>query len=239
MSRLVLVRHGQASFLEPDYDKLSALGETQSHLLGEFWASRDVKFDHTATGPLSRQRNTARIVAEAYRRAGVRFPEPIPVPEFNECDAESVLRDSLPKLIQTDEQVRALNAAIGGSATPEERSKNFQRLFETVIGRWVSGELPVPGVELWAEFRARVNRGISAFMARCGHGATAAVFTSGGPIAVAVERALHLRPLDTLRIMWMSRNCSYSEFLFSGERFTLSAFNATPHLDGAKLVTYR
>lgn len=239
MSRLVLVRHGQASFLEPDYDKLSPLGETQSRLLGEHWASRDVKFDHTATGPLSRQRNTARIVAEAYRRAGVRFPEPITVPEFNECDAERVLGQALPGLMETDEQVRALNSAVGRSATPEERSKNLQRLFEAVILRWVSGELPVAGAESWTEFSRRVNRGISAFMARCGHGATAAVFTSGGPIAVAVERALHLGPLDTLRVMWMSRNCSYSEFLFSGERFTLSAFNASPHLEGAKLVTYR
>jgi hypothetical protein len=39
--------------------------------------------------------------------------------------------------------------------------------------------------------------------------------------------------------MWMSRNCSYSEFLFSGERFTLSAFNAFPHLDDPALLTYR
>ena len=239
MSRLVLVRHGQASFLEPDYDKLSSLGETQSQLLGEHWASRDVKFDHTATGPLSRQRNTAKIVAEAYRRAGVRFPEPITVPEFTECDAERVLRQALPTLIDRDEHVRTLNAALCGSATPEERSKNFQRLFEVVIHRWVSGELSVSDVESWEEFSRRVNRGISEFMACCGHGATAAVFTSGGPIAVAVERALHLTPLDTLRVMWMSRNCSYSEFLFSGERFTLSAFNASPHLDGTKLVTYR
>ncbi len=239
MSRLVLVRHGQASFLEADYDKLSPLGETQSQLLGEYWASRDVKFDHAATGQLSRQTNTARIVAESYRRAGVRFPEPITVPEFNECDAERVLRQALPGLISTDEQVRALHDAIEGGTTLEERSKNYQRLFEAVIGRWVSGELPVSGVESWAEFRARVDRGISAFRARCGHGANAVIFTSGGPIAVAVERALHLGPLDTLRVMWMSRNCSYSEFLFSGERFTLSAFNASPHLDGVKLITYR
>ncbi len=239
MSRLVLVRHGQASFLEADYDKLSPLGETQSQLLGEHWASRDVKFDHTATGPLVRHRNTARIVAEAYRRAGVRFPEPIAVPEFNECDAERVLRQALPGLLETDEQVRALQDAAGAASTPEERSKSIQRVFEAVIGRWVSGELPVSGAESWAEFRARINRGISAFMARCGHGATAVIFTSGGPIAAAVERALHLGPLDTLRVMWMSRNSSYSEFLFSGERFTLSAFNASPHLDGTKLITYR
>jgi len=35
MGVLYLVRHAQASFLEPNYDKLSALGETQAGVLGE------------------------------------------------------------------------------------------------------------------------------------------------------------------------------------------------------------
>ena len=239
MSRLVLVRHGQASFLEPDYDKLSALGETQSRLLGDYWASRNVKFNYAATGLLARQKNTARIVAEAYTRAGIAFPEAVTLPEFTECDAERVLRQALSGLLETSAQVRDLHGAIGAATTPGERSKAFERLFEHIIFRWVSGELPVAGVESWSEFSARVNRGISRFMAQCGRGTNAAIFTSGGPIAVAVERALHLAPLDTLRMMWMSRNCSYSEFLFSGERFTLSVFNASPHLDVDSLVTYR
>jgi hypothetical protein len=54
-----------------------------------------------------------------------------------------------------------------------------------------------------------------------------------------MQRALHLSSEDTLKTMWMSRNCSYSEFLFSGDRFTLSSFNAFPHLDDAGLLTYR
>ena len=56
---------------------------------------------------------------------------------------------------------------------------------------------------------------------------------------MAMQRALNLSPQDTLRVAWMSRNCSYSEFLFSGDRFTLSTFNAFPHLDDAALLTYR
>jgi len=37
----------------------------------------------------------------------------------------------------------------------------------------------------------------------------------------------------------MVRNCSYSEFLYSGERFTLSTFNSFPHLEDASMLTYR
>jgi len=54
-----------------------------------------------------------------------------------------------------------------------------------------------------------------------------------------MRRALHLSAEDTLQLTWMSRNASFSEFLAAGERFTLSTFNAHPHLDGDGLVTYR
>jgi broad specificity phosphatase PhoE len=239
VSRLLLVRHAQASFLGADYDKLSPLGETQARLLGEYWASRNATFDSVGTGRLARQKDTARIVAESYRRSGVRFPKPVIVAEFDEFDGEGVLRLALPRLLETNRQVRDLYGSFKNSSTPENLSTHFQRLFEIVITKWVTGELAVPGIEAWPEFCARVNRGISQFISPCAHGVTALVFCSGGPIAVAVQRALHLAPPDTLRVMWMSRNSAYAEFLFSGERFTLSAFNAHAHLDDSSLLTYR
>jgi broad specificity phosphatase PhoE len=239
LSRLFLVRHGQASFLEADYDKLSPLGETQSRLLGEFWAKRKMRFDHVAAGPRARQKDTARIVGEAYRDAGVSFPETIVMPEFDEYDGEGLLKRALPQLLESHETVRDLYRLFENSSTPSERSKQLQKLLEVVVIDWVNGDLVVPGVEPWQEFRGRVNKGLSQFISRCGHGVSAAIFCSGGPVAIAVERALHLLPLDTLRVMWMSRNGSYTDFLFSGERFTLSAFNSYPHLDDASLLTYR
>ena len=43
----------------------------------------------------------------------------------------------------------------------------------------------------------------------------------------------------TLELAWMVRNAAWSEFVFSGDRFTLSTFNAFPHLDEPRLLTYR
>lgn len=239
MSRLFVVRHGQASFLGADYDKLSPLGETQSQLLGDYWARRNLLFNQVATGPRARQKGTAGIVADAYRRARVPFPETIVMPEFDEYDGEGLVRRALPQLLESHETVRDLYSSFENLSTPSERSKQLQKLLEIIVIDWVNGDLVVPEVETWAEFRARVNKGLSQFISQCGHGVNAAIFCSGGPIAIAVERALHLLPLDTLRVMWMSRNGSYSDFLFSGKRFTLSAFNAYPHLDNASLLSYR
>ncbi|MGH9648114.1 MAG: histidine phosphatase family protein [Bryobacteraceae bacterium] len=239
MSHVFLVRHAQASFLEPDYDKLSPTGETQAHLLGEYWASRNIAFDSIYTGPRVRQIDTAKIVAGIYRRLGVAFPEPVAMVEFDEYQWEDVLRNSIPKLVETDAEMRGLHGAFQSAVAPEEKRSTFQRMFEGVVGKWVDGELVLPDVESWPEFCARVNRGLSKLTSRGLRGEQVAVFSSGGPIGVAMQRALNLSPRDTLRVTWMSRNCSYSEFLCSGERFTLSAFNATPHLDDPSLLTYR
>jgi broad specificity phosphatase PhoE len=239
VSRIFLVRHAQASFLEPDYDKLSPTGETQAQLLGKHWASRNTAFDRIYTGPRIRQIDTAKIVADIYQRLGVAFPEPVVLEEFDEYQGEDVLRSSIPKLVETDAGIRQLHGAFQTAATPEEKRSTFQRMFEGVVGKWVDGELVLPDVESWPEFCARVKGGLSKLTFRGMRGEQVAVFSSGGPIGVAMQRALSLSPRDTLRVTSMSRNCSYSEFLCSGEKFTLSAFNATPHLDGPSLLTYR
>ena len=239
MSRVILVRHAQASFLEPNYDKLSALGETQALVLGEYWAQRSMVFDQVCAGPRARQVDTATIVGEAYRKAGLDFPEPVVIEEFDEFDGEAGLDKSLPQLLKSNQEIRELHEAFQASSDTRERRKNFQRLFEAVIRRWVAGKILVDDAESWLEFCARVNRGLSKFLTAGGRSEQAVIFCSGGPIAVAMQRALSLSAGNTLRVAWMIRNCSYSEFVFSGDRFTLSVFNAFPHLDDESLLTYR
>src|SRR5436305_13033035 len=106
MSSLFLVRHGQASFLERNYDKLSAKGEQQSRMLGEYWTGLKLGFDRVYSGPKVRQRETARIVGEAYKRAGLPWPVPIVLPECESVQAEAVMERSLPELIESDSNVQ-------------------------------------------------------------------------------------------------------------------------------------
>jgi broad specificity phosphatase PhoE len=239
MGRLFLVRHAQASFLSQNYDQLSGLGETQSRLLGEYWVRHQVVFDRVCTGPAIRHQKTAQIVGEAYRRSGLKFPEPVILEEFDEFPGEAVLSQSLPQLLAHNARIRELNDAIQNSASETEKRANFQRLFEAVISMWAQGEIAPQNVETWQEFCVRVNRGLTSFLADGRKGEVVAIFTSGGPLSVVVQRALHLSAQDTLRIAWMARNSSFTEFLFSGDRFTLSSFNSFPHLDDDSLLTYR
>jgi broad specificity phosphatase PhoE len=239
MGTCFLVRHAQASFLEQDYDKLSQVGEAQAILLGEYWARHNVLFDRVWVGPRVRHKETANLVRKSYGTAGVRFPEPLMLPEFDEYQAEAVLVRSLPGLIEKDEKIRKLHGAFQASSEPAGRRASFQRLFEAVIGEWVGGAICPPGIETWLEFCARVNSGLAKVCSSGGHGERVAVFTSGGPIAVALQRALRLPAESALGVSWMSRNSSWSEFLYSEQRFTLSSFNVHGHIHDAAMLTYR
>jgi len=239
MGILFLVRHAQASFLEQNYDKLSKLGEVQARLLGKYWAQRNVVFDRVCAGPCVRQQDTLKLVNDAYQKVGLRFPEPLALPEFDEYPGEDVLERSLSELLEKDERIRDLHAAFQSSSDSVRRRATFQKLFEVVIGKWVRGEICPQGVETWLEFCSRVNSGLAKFLAAGGRGERVAVFTSGGPIAVAMQRALQLSPGSTLQVSWMSRNSSWSEFLYDAERFTLSSFNAHAHIDDPGMLTYR
>jgi broad specificity phosphatase PhoE len=239
MGTLLLVRHAQASFLEENYDKLSSIGDAQSRLLGEYWARRNLNFDRTCVGPCVRQQDTLKIVSDAYTKSGLEFPEPVVLPEFDEYQGEAVLKQSLPLLLESEPTIRNLHATFQSATDNAGKRASFQKLFEAVIGEWVRGAISLQGVETWLEFCSRVNSGLTTFLSAGGHGERVAIFTSGGPIAVAMQRALRLSPESTLQVSWMSRNSSWSEFLYSAERFTLSSFNVHAHLDDPKMLTHR
>ena len=182
---------------------------------------------------------TARIVAEEYRSASRDFPEIVLMNEFDEYAAESVLRQCLPQLLRMNAGINELHRAYQHATESGDRRKTFQKLFEAVIGKWVAGETAAEGIESWDDFCLRVGRGLAQVVRETPSAASAVIFTSAGPIGAAMRRALHLSAEDTLQLTWMSRNASFSGFLASGERFTLSTFNAHPHLDEDSLLTYR
>ena len=236
MASLFIVRHAQASFLAENYDLLSPIGEAQSRLLGEYWAARNLCFDRVCAGPRVRHRDTVKCVRAAYERAGLGFPEVQVIPDFDEYPAEAVMKFGLPLLLEADPRVQDLHAAFLHSDQPHDRRATFQRLFEVVVAQWAHGGLQLEGVETWPEFCFRVNAGLNQFLSA---GGCAAIFTSGGPAAVALQRALDLSPQRTLQASWMVRNSSWSEFVYSANRFTLGSFNAHGHIAEPSHLTYR
>jgi broad specificity phosphatase PhoE len=241
MSVLTLVRHGQASYMEEDYDRLSPLGEEQSRKLGEFWIQHNIKFDSCFHGPAKRHKHTAEIAARLVRESGMPWPDMQVIPELDEFDAFRVMQVMLPVLIEADAEIRAMNEEFRAlqKAQSPEAGRKLQKLFEAVSRKWCCGEYDMPDVESWAQFRSRVQAGVARIREAAGSGKNVVAITSGGPISATVADVMNLEPLVAIELLWLSRNCSFSEFLFSPGRYSMHSFNSVPHLADRRLLTYR
>ncbi|MCP5109240.1 MAG: histidine phosphatase family protein [bacterium] len=239
MSFLTLVRHGQASYLEEIYDKLSELGERQARVLGEYWAARDVTFDLVYHGPAERHRRSGEIVAEAYHRAGKSWPEATIIDEFDEFDGEAVVKTFYPILAERHPHVRELVDACEVARGTPAMKVAVDRLFHAVARCWVAGEVSSPEIESWEQFNARVARGLDRVRKENSAESRVVIFTSAGPTAVTASLALEIPAQKTLQLAFSSRNASYSEFRMRPDRIRLHTFNSFPHLDDTSLLSYR
>jgi broad specificity phosphatase PhoE len=239
MSTLTLIRHGQASLFEEDYDRLSALGERQAAALGEYWARTRTVFDRVYSGPAKRHLRTAELAGDVCRKAGLTWPEPMVLPDLDEFPGEALTRRYLPRLAAENSRIGALARDLRRAHGRPEHARAIELLFRAFTTMWVRREFDASEVETWEMFESRVRRGLNEVRNHGTKGARVALFSSAGPTAIAVQLAHGLEPLQTLELAWLVRNSACSEFLFSGGRFSLLGFNAVPHLADPALVTYR
>ena len=132
MSVLTLVRHGQASFLEENYDRLSLLGEEQARALGQYWVRQDLRIDQIFSGPRLRHIRSAELVGEVFQSAGLHWPSPTIIEEFDEYQAEGLMRHAMPLLRERSEHIRSLEHSFRRSEDPDQKRKAFERLFQAV-----------------------------------------------------------------------------------------------------------
>lgn len=231
MSSLHLIRHGQASFGAEDYDVLSPRGVEQSRALGRELARAGGRVDAIYAGPRRRHADTALHLRAAAAEAGAPLPAPITVAELDEFPAIEMLRLWLPKLAAAEPE---LAAALAAGSPGRAAMVAVDRLMRA----WAAGTLDVGELESFAEFVARVDRGLRAVMQAEGRGRQVLVVTSGGPISIAVRSCLDLGDEATMRIALALANASTSEIKWRGDETTLFSFNHVHYLP-ADLVTFR
>ncbi|GAB6096274.1 histidine phosphatase family protein [Desulfatiferula olefinivorans] len=233
MTQLIIIRHGQASFGASDYDRLSDTGAEQSRILGRWLAHTGTVFDKVMSGTMSRQTETARL---ALGEMGPDRSGPVTDPAFDEYDYKAIIGALLPGLITDNPAIADLLPRV----TTDNRA--FQKMFAPIMDRWVSGRYETPGTESFDDYVNRVTRGLLG-LADAGDGRhPAAVFTSGGVIAVAVKLALGLSNTEAMRLAWWIRNTSMTTVSYGRGRFNLMNFNVLSHLDKENrpdLLTFR
>ncbi len=210
MGVVLLIRHGQASWGEADYDVLSDTGERQAAVVGE--ALAHLQPDRLVHGSMLRQRRTAEIAAKA---AGWRAT-PALDEKWNEMDHLAVL------------------AAQPKSFEGEPDRTQFQAWFEAATTRWTSGEEDDAYDESFPDFRARVRTALDG-LADAG---TVVVVTSGGPISSAACDLLGAGAETYTRMAPVVVNTSITRVVSGRRGLTLLTFNDHQHLPD-ELLTYR
>ncbi len=223
MSKLLVIRHAQASFMSVNYDQLSLLGEKQSIALGRYLIERGVRIDKAIIGPLKRHHQTADFVKEAAVKNGYSWNWE-EHPEFEEHQAPQITKHFLAQSIDPFDTNQ--------TESEEEKKKIYFHAFNKTFRKWVRNELDLSNTpfEKWVIFRDRVLSGLEKVLTENDNGQTTAIFTSGGPAGVITGAALGLEDEKTMELSWMIANASVSEFLFSKGRFSLKSFNNIAHL---------
>ncbi len=238
MSRLIMVRHAQASFGKADYDQLSELGHKQARALGDFFAeTTDVS--RVYCGPLKRHRQTMEWVYGELRLLGVKWPEPQFLDGLVEHRGPSVLKALLPSLMETDEKVRQWGQEL---ETSNGKSRKVHlKIFEYVMREWAADRLDDShlGYQTWAEFCRDVKNAINRMLDQAHPEETIVAFSSGGTMSAAVGHALQIPDPETvIGLHGLVYNTAISEFQFSDGKLNLKSFNTVPHLSRKELLTY-
>ena len=223
VAELYLVRHAQASFHSADYDCLSALGERQSRWLGEYFASRDIRFDVLVTGTLRRHRQTLAGILEGMEldTGG----DAVELPGLDEYDFRA--------LVAAFAVAHPDDARVAAWRAEPATKPAFYRLLKLAMLAWAAGELPGPLPETWGDFMRRTTDAAAALQALTARGARLLAISSGGAMSALLGGRLGLSPAHIADLNMQVRNTSVSHFHLNRERFLLSSWNAVPHLERA------
>lgn len=237
MSSLYLVRHGQAG-LRHNYDQLSDLGRRQARLLGEWLVAQGVRFKAMYAGALTRQRQTAEEVRQAYLEAGLAVPEIATDPGWNEFDLDQVYRELAPILCDADEKFRADYAEMRRLSHDAESSihRTWSASDVAVVRAWTSGKYAMQ-CESWTAFTERVIAGLQR-LGSYGSGESVAVFSSATPIAIGIGSALGVTNGSVMRLAGVIYNSGLSTLHQREGDMRLFSFNSAAHLPG-ELRTFR
>jgi broad specificity phosphatase PhoE len=236
VSELILVRHGQASFGKASYDKLSEKGVEQVRILARHWQELGEQFDHVYSGTLLRQKETANELLGLVKGTPIASIENA---AFNEYNGDPLMRVYLRD-----------HAESAGFDTPLNWPINDERLFQTVFeaacAKWIRGELKPTlddaNFEYWQDFQDRVYAAVDEIMARHGGGSRVLISTSGGVIAMVLQRVLQFPDQAVITTNWMVRNSSVSRVKYGQGKVSLTQFNSLPHLERSglqEMITYR
>ncbi len=238
MAAIYLIRHGQASFGQTDYDHLSPKGAKQSELLGKNW-NKALSPTQCFTGGMLRHKQTHEHFFNGFNQPQVQATELF---NLNEFDHDEIL-------VQFDPAWQDIEYMHKRYAQKPDPKKSFNQDFVKALNRWMSNDFDDDYNESWQQFKTRCIQGFNDVIRHANENRTSetnkelhvAVFTSGGTISVILQHILQLQDEQSLKLNQQIRNTSVSKVLFSGNNISVDYINNYTHLEksGPDWSTFR
>ena len=233
MTTVYLIRHGQASFGQENYDELSSLGHQQAERLGKMMSKRLPAFDAVFLGTMLRHKQTAENCLLEF---GTKLEQTDPSfdSNWNEYDHQDILRQYRPEF----KTAKSMMAFIRAQDNPK---KAFEDDFNGAINRWISGEHDSEYVESWTSFTKRVQTALKTALDAGVDKKNVAIFTSGGPISLVTQALLGVSQEKIMQMNWTLVNCGVTKIVATNSRVFLSSLNEHTHFEGADnkhFITY-
>jgi broad specificity phosphatase PhoE len=220
MSRIILVRHGQASWGKKDYDKLSDLGHEQARAVGEELAARGVEVSKVVTGSMRRQVDTgAGLVAGAGWSM-----EPETDAAWDEYAHSAILTAYKPAY----RSMALMKADLARTLRPH---RAFDEMYAVATERWVAGAHEDDYDEPFSAFGERVLAGLKSLAENVGRGETAVVVSSAGAISWVAAALLGGGSPVWTSLQRVIANASLTTLSVGATEPVLRTFNDTSHLE--------
>jgi broad specificity phosphatase PhoE len=210
MPAVLLIRHAQGSFGTADYDVLSETGAKQALAVRAGLEARGIEVDRFVSGSLKRQLDTL----APWSDDGVEVEVDA---RWDEYDSEAVIgaHAELPASPEVRE---------GGP--PPMSSRDFQAIVDPALLAWV--EADTDGT--WPTFRDDVLDALRELTTSLSSGETAAVCTSGGPIAAVCCHLLGVPATALVAFNRVTINAGITKLAVGRGGTTLVSFNEHAHL---------
>ncbi|QBB71747.1 hypothetical protein ELE36_16070 [Pseudolysobacter antarcticus] len=222
MSRILLIRHAQASYGAEDYDQLSPRGHEQAKQLATWLVQHEeaLHLGAVVCGAMRRHAQTLSMIDAAFAAAGRALPATAIDADWNEFDHDSVVR-AYAQTFPDDPKI----AAARDSHAPRE----VKALLMAALQSWSRAELDDRAAETWSAFGNRVARARAQLPTHVRSGGTTLVMSSGGVIARCAQAALGIDDVHTVDMNLSLRNTGISEFHSSAHGWHLHTWNGLPH----------
>jgi len=229
VSELYLIRHAQASFDAEDYDQLSALGQQQSLLLGEYFARQQINFDLVACGTMRRHRQTLEGIC-THQNCSLNASDELP--GINEYDFRTLTQDYVSRF-PGDPLWLAVKDQPGNK-------KSYYRLLRNVLAAWQADQFETHS-ETYHEFQQRVAGVSEWLMEQATDYRRIALVGSGGSLALLVGGVLALTDDKVIELNLQTKNTAIHHCYVNHNGIKLASWNNAPHLETSEhrhLLTY-